>query len=64
VRRGGPAAVAAAKRLVREVPGYELEAAFDYTQALSAELFASAEAAEGIAAFREKRAPAWAGAGQ
>ncbi len=55
----GPAALAAAKRLVFEVPPLDRRAAFERTTALSADLFASAEAAEGIAAFREKRQPAW-----
>jgi methylglutaconyl-CoA hydratase len=59
IRRGGPLAVAAAKRLVRQVSRDSMEDAFGWTQKLSAELFASAEAAEGIAAFREKRSPAW-----
>ena len=56
---GGPAAVAAAKRLVYEVPGLERGDAFTRTAELSASLFASAEAAEGIAAFRAKRPPSW-----
>lgn len=59
IRRGGPAAVAAAKQLIRDVPRYGLEAAFAYTENLSSMLFAGAEAAEGIAAFREKRPPYW-----
>lgn len=59
IRRGGPLAVAAAKRLVRQVPRQSMEDAFVWTQKLSAEFFAGAEAAEGIAAFREKRSPAW-----
>ena len=57
---GGPAALAAAKRLVYDVPGMERGAAFARTAELSQELFASAEAAEGMAAFREKRPPSWA----
>jgi enoyl-CoA hydratase len=36
------------------------EAAFEWTAALSAGLFASAEAREGMAAFLEKRDPNWA----
>jgi methylglutaconyl-CoA hydratase len=57
---GGPAALAAAKQLVYRVPGMERDAAFRWATELSASLFASAEAAEGMAAFREKRPPSWA----
>jgi methylglutaconyl-CoA hydratase len=57
--RGGPAALAAAKRLLREVPDLPRDEAFSLTEALSAELFASDEAAEGMAAFREKRPARW-----
>lgn len=56
---GGPAALAAAKQLVYEVPGMQRSAAFTRTTELSQSLFASAEAAEGMAAFREKRPPSW-----
>jgi enoyl-CoA hydratase/carnithine racemase len=59
LQAGGPAALAAAKRLIFEVPGLDRQAAFARTTALSEQLFASAEAAEGIAAFREKRRPSW-----
>jgi methylglutaconyl-CoA hydratase len=57
---GGPSALAAAKRLVYTIPGMERKAAFARTTDLSQSLFASAEAAEGMAAFREKRPPSWA----
>ena len=57
---GGPSALAAAKRLVYTIPGMERKAAFARTTELSQSLFASAEAAEGMAAFREKRLPSWA----
>jgi len=57
---GGPMALSAAKRLVFEVPGVDREAAFALTSEISRGLFASAEAAEGMAAFREKRTPSWA----
>jgi len=57
--QGGPTALAAAKRLLREVPQLPRDAAFAVTEALSAELFASDEAAEGMAAFREKRPARW-----
>jgi methylglutaconyl-CoA hydratase len=57
---GGPSALAAAKRLIYRVPGMEREAAFGWTTELSQSLFASPEAAEGMAAFREKRLPSWA----
>jgi methylglutaconyl-CoA hydratase len=66
VMAGGPAALAAAKSLVHRVPSQDRETALASTAALSAALFASDEAAEGRAAFREKRPPAWAvtGAGR
>ena len=57
---GGPSALAAAKRLVYTIPGMDREAAFTRTTEVSQALFASAEAAEGMAAFREKRLPSWA----
>jgi methylglutaconyl-CoA hydratase len=57
---GGPTALAAAKRLVFAVPSLERTAAFTHTSAVSRDLFASPEAAEGMAAFGEKRLPSWA----
>jgi methylglutaconyl-CoA hydratase len=59
VLAGGPLALAAAKRLIFEVPGMETQAAFALTTDISQGLFASDEAAEGMAAFREKRSPNW-----
>ena len=60
VLAGGPSALAAAKRLVYTIPGMSREAAFTRATEVSQALFASAEAAEGMAAFREKRLPSWA----
>jgi len=59
IRRGGPNAVAESKRLVRRIAGSPPPELFAWAEAKSAEMFTSAEAAEGMAAFREKRAPAW-----
>lgn len=56
---GGPQALAAAKRLVRDVPGQDRDAAFAWTAELSAELFASDEAAAGIQAWRDKTEAPW-----
>ncbi len=61
LRQGGPRALGFAKRLVYEVPGMAPVDALRWTAALSAELFASEEAAEGMAAFLERRRPRWAG---
>lgn len=55
----GPLALAECKRLVRHVPGLPREQAFAETAEWSARTFRSAEAAEGMAAFREKRPAAW-----
>ena len=57
----GPNAVAATKRMLREATGDDVErsAAFARMRALSDHHFQSAEAAEGMAAFAEKRQPTW-----
>ena len=60
LRKGGPNAVGLAKRLVYDVLAMEQKDAFQYTSRLSADLFASEEAAEGMAAFLGKRKAAWA----
>jgi enoyl-CoA hydratase/carnithine racemase len=60
IKAGAPRAVAATKRLLREVPPLPVDEAFDRMRALSDELFAGPDAAEGMAAFAEKRAPNWA----
>ncbi|MCU1602889.1 MAG: enoyl-CoA hydratase [Frankiales bacterium] len=56
---GSPGGLATSKELLRDVPAMDRAAAFEHTQALSARLFQSPEAAEGIAAFREKRPASW-----
>jgi methylglutaconyl-CoA hydratase len=58
--RGGPNALGEAKRLVHEVPGLPMAEAFRRMATLSARLFASEEAREGMTAFAEKRPPRWA----
>jgi methylglutaconyl-CoA hydratase len=55
----GPIAVTECKKLVRRVLQLPRDEAFRETTAWSARLFQSAEAAEGMAAFREKRKPVW-----
>lgn len=60
ILKGAPAALAGCKRLVREIPAMDFDAALDLTAKWSAEFFASAEAQEGMTAFVEKRQPSWA----
>jgi methylglutaconyl-CoA hydratase len=60
IRQGAPGAVAATKRILREVPGLPRDEAFERMRALSDEMFAGPDAAEGMAAFAEKREPRWA----
>lgn len=55
----GPAAVASAKELIRYVAPLSLEEAIPLTSRWIAELRATPEAREGMAAFLEKRRPGW-----
>ena len=57
--QGAPTAVAATKRLLHTVPAMDREPAFEAMAVLSNDLFNSADAAEGMAAFAEKRSPTW-----
>lgn len=57
---GGPHALAAAKQLLAEVPEMTVDEALEWTSRLSADLFGTAEAKEGMTAFLEKRPPSWA----
>lgn len=58
---GEPKALAATKRMLRrDRTGIDMATDFAAMGELSAGYFASPEAAEGIAAFREKRRPYWA----
>lgn len=60
---GGPHALAASKQLLARVPGMTPDEAFEWTGQLSGSLFRSPEAAEGMAAYLEKRTAAWVPAG-
>ena len=55
----GPVAVTECKKLVRRVLQLPRDEAFRETTAWSTRMFLSAEGAEGMAAFREKRQPSW-----
>lgn len=57
---GSPAAVRESKKLVRRVPQLSREDGFTETLEWSGRMFRTDEAAEGMAAFREKRKPSWA----
>jgi enoyl-CoA hydratase/carnithine racemase len=59
ILQGAPAAVAATKRVLHTVPGMERGAAFASMASLSNEMFNGPDAAEGMAAFAEKRRPRW-----
>jgi methylglutaconyl-CoA hydratase len=60
---GGPIAIREAKKLVRLVSRLPEDEAYAYAETKIAKLFASEEAAEGMAAFVGKRPPRWPGGG-
>ncbi|AGL15064.1 enoyl-CoA hydratase-related protein [Actinoplanes sp. N902-109] len=57
--RGGPAALAGTKELLRRTPAESIRADMAELSARSAGYFKSAEGREGVAAFRAKRPAAW-----
>jgi methylglutaconyl-CoA hydratase len=59
IRQGAPGAVRAAKGLLRDLPHDDWSEGLTRAADLSAELFAGAEAAEGMEAFLQKRRPSW-----
>ena len=60
--KGGPAALAAAKRLIGDLAGRPIDPGLiDDTAQRIAVLRATPEAREGVGAFLEKRAPGWSG---
>lgn len=59
IAKGGPIAVREAKQLVRTVARLPEDEAFAFAEKKIAAIFASEEAAEGMAAFAEKRPPKW-----
>ena len=59
IRLGGPIAVTECKKLVRRVQQLSMDEGFTDMAIWSRQMFTSPEAAEGMAAFREKRKPSW-----
>ena len=61
IAANAPLSVRAAKRTVHLLDELPLSAAFDRAEELWAPVYRSADAQEGPAAFRDKRAPVWRG---
>jgi methylglutaconyl-CoA hydratase len=59
LRQAAPGAVRATKELLRTLPAQEWDEGLAAAAVTSADLFAGAEAAEGMDAFLQKRRPAW-----
>ncbi len=59
IRQAAPGALQATKGLLRDLPRVEWGEGLAAASTLSAELFAGAEAAEGMEAFLQKRRPSW-----
>ncbi|MCZ6889907.1 MAG: enoyl-CoA hydratase-related protein [Gammaproteobacteria bacterium] len=59
INQGGPIAVVECKKLVRRITKLSTEEGFAEAGEWSARMFRSDEAAEGMAAFREKRKASW-----
>ena len=56
---GGPSAIAWSKRMINDIPAMAFDDAMPYAADVSAQLFSSDEAKEGMASFLEKRPPRW-----
>jgi methylglutaconyl-CoA hydratase len=63
IELSGPRAVAATKQLLAQVPTMPRAQAWEWTTQLSASLFGSAEAAEGMSAFLQRRPADWSAVG-
>ncbi len=59
IKAGGPQAIAATKQLTLRVPYMQVDEAFTWTSELSANLFKSEEAQDGMRAYLDKRPPSW-----
>jgi enoyl-CoA hydratase/carnithine racemase len=59
IRQAAPGALRATKGLLRDLPQRDWDEGLTTAAALSAELFAGPEAAEGMEAFLQKRRPSW-----
>jgi len=59
LRQAAPGALRATKQLLRALPTQGWSEGLEAAATRSAELFAGAEAAEGMEAFLQKRAPSW-----
>jgi enoyl-CoA hydratase/carnithine racemase len=59
IARGGPAAIALTKKLLRHETANRVISAIDEMEKVSHEIFETAEAKEGMTAFTEKRSPVW-----
>lgn len=59
ISRNGPLAVAASKRILQEQFDWPTAEMFERQGAISGPVFASEDAKEGAAAFKEKRDPVW-----
>ena len=57
--KGGPEALAATKKLLRQVPGMSRSEAFGWTADLSSQLFSSEEARSGMTAFLTRTPAPW-----
>ena len=59
IRAGASRAVAETKRILGLVPHLDRDDGFAQMRVLSEEMFSGPDAAEGMAAFRDKRLPSW-----